>query len=107
MANWKDVWKEAIDAAHGKLKSRAPEAQSQLGDIAESHKKSLRALLSAFADGKIDEQTLEGELEEEKIVFEEDLLAVQTMTKKPAHDAANAFFAVIEQAATTTLGGLL
>jgi hypothetical protein len=107
MADWKDVWKDAVGAALAKLKARAPEAQGYLREVAESHKKSLRALLSAFADGRIDEPTLEGELADEKLVFEGELLAVQAMTKRAAQDAANAFFDVIEKAAATTIGGLL
>ena len=41
------------------------------------------------------------------MVFEGELLAVQAITKKAAQDAANAFFDVIEQAATKAIGGLL
>jgi hypothetical protein len=99
MTNWKDVWKEAIGAARGKLEARAPEAQSHLGDIADAHKKSLRALLSAFEDGKIDEQTLDSELVDERLVFERELLALQSVTKRAGREAANAFFDAIEEAA--------
>src|SRR5215208_5907403 len=99
MTDWKEVWKEAISAARGKLEARAPEAQSQLGDIAEAHKKSLRALLSAFSDGKIDEQTLESELADERLVFERELLALPIVTKRAGRDATTAFFDAIEEAA--------
>ena len=99
MSHWNDVWKEAIGAARGKLEARAPEAQPHLGDIAEAHKKSLRALLSAFEDGKIDEQTLDGELADERLVFERELLALPTVAKRAGREAANAFFAAIEDAA--------
>ena len=107
MADFNDIWKDALGAATGKLKSRAPEAQEFVREVAESHKKSLRALLSAFADGKIDEPTLESELADEKLVLQGELLALQAITKKAAQDAANAFMDVIEKAASTAIGGLL
>jgi len=107
MPDFKDVWKEALDAALGKVKKKAPEAQQFVRDIAESHKQSLRALLSVFADGKIDEATFESELADEKLVLTGELLALEAMTKKAAQDAANAFMDVIEGAATKALGGLI
>ena len=107
MADWKDVWREALDAAKDKVEKRAPEAQKFIRDVADAHKKSLASLLAAFTDGQIDEATLESELADEKLVFEGELLAVQAMTKKAAQDAANAFFDVIEKAVATGIGGLL
>jgi hypothetical protein len=107
MADWKDVWRDAIDAAKGSVEKRVPEAAKYLRDVAEAHKKSLASLLAAFTDGKIDNATLKSELDDERTVFEGELLAVQAMTKKAAQDATNAFFDVIEKAVTAGIGGLL
>jgi hypothetical protein len=107
MANFKDVWKDALAAATGKLKSRGAEAERYLKDAAEAHKQSLESLLAAYTDGKIDRETMESELADEKRILRAELLAVQAITKKGAQDAANAFFDVIEGAVATGISGLL
>jgi hypothetical protein len=107
MADFKNVFRDAIAAAQGKLEAQAPSAQQFLRDVADAHKKSLASLLSAFADGKIDQPTLESELADEKLVFQGELLAVQAIAKKAAQDAANAFFDVIDKALVAGIGGLL
>lgn len=107
MADFKEVFRDAIAAAQGKLQAQAPEAQEFVREVAAAHRKSLASLLAAFADGKIDEPTLESELEDEKLVFQGELLAVQAIAKKAAQDAANAFFDVLDKALVAGIGGLL
>jgi hypothetical protein len=107
MADWKDVWNDAVKAGTGKLKSAGGDAHEYMKDISAAHKKSLASLLAAFTDGKIDQATMEAELEDEKRVLKAELLAVQAIGKKAAQDAANAFFEVIETAALKGIGGLL
>ena len=107
MADWKDIWKEAVAAATGKLEARGAEAKSYLKEAAAAHKASLESLLAAFADGKIDRDTMESELVDEKRIFQAELLAARAIGKKGAQDAANAFFDVIEKAAAGAIGGLL
>lgn len=107
MADWKDVWKEAVAAATGKLESHGKDAREFVKDAAAAHRKSLESLLAAFTDGKIDRATLEAELADEKRVLRAELLAARAITKKGAQDAANAFFEVIEGAVTAGIGGLL
>ena len=107
MTDFKTVFRDAIAAAQGKLQAHGSDAQDFLKEIAEAHRKSLTSLLAAFADGKIDEPTLESELADEKLVFQGELLAVQAIAKKAAQDAANAFFDVIDKALVAGIGGLL
>src|SRR6266545_322266 len=107
MPSWKDVWGDAIKTATGRLQSRGRDAEQYLRDIAGAHKKSLESLLAAFTDGKIDKETLESELADEKRVMKAELLAVEAISKKGAQDAANAFFNVIHLALLDGIGGLL
>lgn len=105
--DWKDVWKDALGAATGKLKSSGKDAQEFLKESADAHKKSVESLVKAFADGQIDKETFESELADEKRVLRTELLALQVITKKGAQDAANAFFNVIEGAVAAGIDGLL
>lgn len=107
MADWKDVFKDAVAAGTAKLESRGEEATSYLKDVAKAHKASLESLLGAFVDGKIDRETMEAELRDERLVVESELLAVRAITKRAAQDAANAFFEVIEEALAAGIRGLL
>ena len=107
MADWKDLWKEAVAAATGKLESRGKDAQDYLKETLEAHKQALRSLLAAYADGQIDKETLESELADEKRVLRAELLAMEAMTKAAAQSAVNAFFNVLESALPAGIGGLL
>lgn len=107
MTDWKDVFKDAIAAGSAKLEARGEEAKSYLKDIAQAQKASLESLLAAFVDGKIDKETFEAELADEKRVLRTELLAVQAIGKKGAQDAANAFFEVLEGALAAGIKGLL
>jgi hypothetical protein len=107
MSDWKDVWRDAVKAATGKLEPRGKEAQEYMRDAAAAHKKSIESLLAAFADGKIDQQTVDSELADEKRILRAELLAVEAIGKKAAQDAANAFFDVLESAVASGIRGLL
>jgi hypothetical protein len=107
MADWKEVWSDAIKAATGKLQPRGAEAERYMRDAAAAHKKSLESLLAAFTDGKIDQATVDSELADEKRILRAELLAVEAIGKKAAQDAANAFFIVLETALAGGIKGLL
>jgi hypothetical protein len=107
MSDWKDVWKDAVTAATGKLQSRGKDAADFLKEAAAARKASLESLLAAFADGQIDEATFKAELEDEKRILRAELLAAQAIGKAAAQSAANAFFDVIETAAKGAISGLL
>jgi hypothetical protein len=107
MADWKDVFKDAVAAATGKLEARGAEASEYMKEVAAAHKKSLESLLAAFVDGQIDKETMESELADEKRIVQAELLAVRAIGKKAAQDAANAFFDVLENALAAGIGGLL
>ena len=104
---FKDVWQDALDAALGRVRSRAPTTRDLVRDALDAHKHALRALLSALADGKIDETTFKSALDDEQLVLEGDLRAVRAMTHQAARNAAKTFMDVIEGAASQTLSGLL
>jgi hypothetical protein len=95
---WKSVWKEAVSAAIGKMKSRRTDTRKRLDQVTDAHKTSLASLLAAFADGKIDDGTFNGELADEKRILLANLLA-SGVAKKGAQDATAAFFRTIERAA--------
>src|SRR5688500_17980432 len=107
MSDWKEVFKDAVSAAGAKVGARDKEAQKYLRDIAQAQKSSLESLLAAFVDGKIDKETFESELADEKRVLRAELLAVRAISKKGAQDAANAFFDVIEGALAAGIRGLI
>ncbi len=107
MADWKEVFGDAIAAASDKLGSGGKKASDYLQDVAAAQKKSMESILRAFADGRIDRATMEAELEDEKRALRTELLAFQVIGKKAAQDAANAFFDVIRAAATAGIEGLL
>lgn len=107
MAEWKEVFRDAIAAGTSKLESRGTEATSYLKEVAKAHRASLESLLAAFVDGKIDRETMEAEVADEKLVLESELLAARAISKRAAQDAANAFFDVIEGALAAGIRGLL
>ena len=107
MADWKDVWKEAVAAATGQVRSRGKEAEESLKQAAAAHKTSLESLLAAVADGQIDEETFKSELADEKRIMRAELLAARAIGKAGAQEAANAFFGVLEKAAQSVIGGLI
>lgn len=97
MDDWNHAWRAALSAAGGKINSRAPDTEERVREITEAQKKSLESLLDAFAAGKIDRPTLDGELADEKRVLKAELLAARSMTRKKAQDATTAFFSVIRK----------
>ena len=107
MSDWKDVFKEAVAAGTGKLDSRGKGAAGYMKEIAAAHRKSLESLLAAFVDGQIDRETFDAELADERRIVKAELVAVQGIGKKGAHDAAHAFFGVIQDALAAGIGGLL
>lgn len=97
MDNWNRAWADALSAAGAKINSRAPDPGERVREIAEAQKKSLESLLDAFAAGKIDRPTLDGELADQKGALKAELLAARSMTRKKAQDATTAFFGVIRR----------
>ena len=97
MSHWKDVFKDAVSAASGKLQPKGRETHSFLATATAAHKRSLESLFVAFTDGKIDEDTTRAELTEEKRALRAELLAAPAIKTKSAQSATNAFFAVIEK----------
>jgi superfamily I DNA and RNA helicase len=96
--DWKDVWANAVQAAEDAVRAKAPAATKFVKGIAAAREQRLKLLLAALADGALDEQTIEEELQEERSILEMEFLAVQVMVKKAAQDAANALIGTIEKA---------
>lgn len=96
--DWGEVWEAAVTAAEDVVKTRAPAAQKFVRGILQAREQRLQLLMLAWADGALDEQTLEAELQEEREILEMELLAVRVMVKKAAQDAVNTVFKVIEDA---------
>jgi hypothetical protein len=107
MANWDQLWSDALSAASEKLKSHGGAARQYVETAAAEHRQSLKDLATLFAKGEITKVELEKELADEQRVLRAELLAVQAITKKAAQDAANAFIEVIEAGVTRGVAGLL
>lgn len=107
MKDWKQVIKDAIAAASAKLEARGGERAIYLEEVAKAQKAAIESLLTAFVDGRIDRETMDGELADEKRVMRAELLAVRAISKKAAQDATNAFFDVINGALATGIRGLI
>lgn len=101
---WNEVWEAATGAAEDALKAKSPAARDFLRKTAEARQERLKLLLSALADGSLTEDTIQFELDLERLVLETELLALKVLAKKAAQDAANAFFAVIESALMKGIG---
>lgn len=96
--NWKEVWAEAIGAAERVVGAHVPDAVRFVKGIAAAREKHLLLLLEAMADGALDQQAIEGELNEERAILESEFLAVRVMAKKAAQDAANVLIGTIQKA---------
>ena len=103
-ADARDVLKEALAAAAGRLTVDDKDAQDFLKKTARAHERSLESLLKAFIGGRIDEETFRSELADERRVFRAALVAAESLSPKGAKDASNAFFGSVE--ATLREGGL-
>ena len=96
--DWGEVWESAVTAAEDVVKAKAPAAKKYVRGIMQAREQRLQLLMLAWADGALDEQTLEAELQEEHEILEMEFLAVRVMVKKAAQDAVNTVFSVIEDA---------
>jgi hypothetical protein len=96
--DWQDVFSSAVDAAIGAADEKKGAAKKYIRQVIEAREERLRLLMEAWADGALDDESLEEELEEEKRIVRMELLAIQVLTKKAAQDAVNAFFKVIGDA---------
>lgn len=105
--DWGQVWESAITAAEDAVKAKAPAAKKFVRGIMQAREQRLKLLMLAWADGALDEATLESELKEEQDIVEMEFLAVQVMVKKAAQDAANAAFKVIGDALRKGIGLVL
>jgi len=99
--DWGEVWASAVTAAEGAVKSKAPQAKKYVRKIMQAREARLKLLMDVWADGALDEETLEQELREERDILEMEFLAVRVMVKKAAQDAANAALKVIQDALLT------
>jgi hypothetical protein len=95
---WKEVWAEAIGAAERDVSAHVPDAVRFVKGIAAARESRLLLLLEAMADGALDQEAIEEELNEERAILESEFLAVRVMAKKAAQDAANALIGTIQKA---------
>ena len=95
---WKDVWAEAVGAAEREVGTRVPNAVRFVEGIAAARENRLLLLLEAMADGALDQQAIEEELNEERGILESEFLAVRVIAKKAAQDAANVLIGTIQKA---------
>lgn len=102
--DWGQVWESAVGAAEGAVAAKAPAAKKFVRGIMQAREQRMKLLMLAWADGALDETTLEDELKEEKSILEMEFLAVQVMVKKAAQDAVNAAFKVIGDALRKGIG---
>ena len=96
--DWSAVWDAALAAGENVVVKQAPTARKFVRQIMQAREQRLKLLMIAWADGALDEETLEAELEEEREILEMEFLALQVLAKKTAQDAVNAVFKVITDA---------
>lgn len=95
---WSAVWESAVAGAEEIVRGKSPAARKYVRGIMDAREQRLRLIMLAWADGALDEATLESELAEEQDILEMEFLAVRVMLKKAAQDAANAVFKIIGEA---------
>jgi hypothetical protein len=95
---WDEVWKAAVGAAVDAAEAKTPQAKAFLRKTAAAREHRMKLLMAAWADGALDEETLEIELNEERRILRMEFLAIRVLTKKAAQDAANAMLKVIGDA---------
>jgi hypothetical protein len=91
------VFAEALSAASSKVGARG-EAKAHVERAAKAQRDALASLVAAFIDGRIDRETFEGEMAEEKRALRGELAAVHGISTQQAQRASSAFFDVIEGA---------
>jgi hypothetical protein len=96
--DWNEVWGEAIGAAEREVGTHVPDAVRFVRGIAAARENRILLLLEAMADGALDQQAIEDELNEERAILESEFLAVRVMAKKAAQDAANVLIGTIQKA---------
>ena len=100
MARWKKELRSAAASASDRLPARSKDARQSIARVVEAYDTSLRSLLSAFADGLIDEETFDVELEDQRRSFLNELGAMKGVPKKSGRAAGKAFFDAVAAAAS-------
>jgi hypothetical protein len=85
------ILQSALGAATDAVKKNAPQVEDFLREIAKGHEAAIKSLARAFADGDIDKQTFEDEMDDEGKTLEAELQAIAVVTKAIAQRAINAF----------------
>lgn len=85
------IFESAVGAATNAVKSTAPQVEDFLREIGRGHEDAIRALAEAFANGDIDEETFQSEMDDEAATLEAELQAAAVLTKAIAQRAINAF----------------
>ncbi|MCA9757698.1 MAG: hypothetical protein KDA27_17995 [Candidatus Eisenbacteria bacterium] len=96
MTDWTILWPSASQAAVSAADTIPTDLSSRLDPIIDAREPRFRALLLAWADRALDEETIEAEFEDERYVLESELLAVDGMPMDVATSAAAAVLDVIE-----------
>ena len=96
--DWNEVWSSGVQAAEDVVNAEVPAARKYVRGILEGRERRLKLILLCWADGALDQASLEEEFEQERDTVELEFLAIKVMVKKAAQDAANAVFNVIENA---------
>jgi hypothetical protein len=102
MARWKKELRYAAAAATDRLSSRSESARKSVARLIEAYDKSLRSLLSAFADGLIDDGTFKVELADQRRAFLRELGAMKGVPKQSGRAAGNTFFDAVAETALAT-----
>ncbi|RYG87422.1 MAG: hypothetical protein EON59_07450 [Alphaproteobacteria bacterium] len=85
------ILKSAVGAAAGAVKSTAPQVEDFLREIAAGHEAAIKTLAEALANGDIDKETFDDEMDDEAATLQAELKAVAVITKAIAQRAINAF----------------
>src|SRR5215472_16719235 len=97
------IFRAAISAATGQLKSGAPEVQAYLQKVMNDHKQTLLKLAQQRLQKQITDQDLQDELDDEKVAIASELQGAQTIAAAVAQNAANAAISALQSAISAAI----
>lgn len=81
----------AVDAAGTAVKDTGPQVKDILSKITQGHDAAIRSLAKMFADGEIDVETFNDEMNDEAKVLKAELLVIAVVSRAIAQKAVNTF----------------
>lgn len=104
--DFENTLKGMLAAAHGVVKKELPQVKECVEHVLREEEEVLKEIAQARLDGKINDDELKSQLEDEKEVVEVAMLACSVRAKKLAQEAANAAIKVLHDAVGAAIKAL-